>query len=86
MRWFVYLLLLPACFAHLNVYLSSEEVWRLLAYFLDILRYEHKAVLIRASGVGSAADSVSEPHSLWRSTIAHLNSLRLAKCRVTSSR
>lgn len=33
MRWLTLLLLLPACLAHLNVYLSSAEVWRLLGKF-----------------------------------------------------
>lgn len=30
MKLLLFILLLPACLAHLNVYLSSAEVWRLL--------------------------------------------------------
>lgn len=37
MRCFVFVLLLPACLAHLNVYLSSAEVWRLLGKFKTLV-------------------------------------------------
>ncbi|XP_034836661.1 tyrosine-protein kinase Dnt [Maniola hyperantus] len=68
MRWLTFLLLLPACFGHLNVYLSSAEVWRLLGLTAELFYVRDGQINAYALNfVVPVPATIGELHFTWQS-------------------
>ncbi|XP_013177232.1 PREDICTED: tyrosine-protein kinase Dnt [Papilio xuthus] len=68
MKCLVFLLLLPACLAHLNVYLSSAEVWRLLGLTAELFYVRDGQINSYALNfVVPVPATISELHFTWQS-------------------
>ncbi|CAH0724633.1 unnamed protein product, partial [Brenthis ino] len=68
MKLFTFLLLLPACLAHLNVYLSSAEVWRLLGLTAELFYVRDGQINFYALNfVVPVPATIGELHFTWQS-------------------
>lgn len=68
MKLLVFVLLLPACLAHLNVYLSSAEVWRLLGLTAELFYVRDGQINFYALNfVVPVPATIGELHFTWQS-------------------
>ncbi|CAG4979804.1 unnamed protein product [Parnassius apollo] len=68
MKWLILLWLLPACLAHLNVYLSSAEVWRLLGLTAELFYVRDGQINFYALNfVMPVPATINELHFTWQS-------------------
>ncbi|CAG9796798.1 unnamed protein product [Diatraea saccharalis] len=68
MKWFVLFLMVPVCFAHLNVYLSSAEVWRLLGLTAELFYVREGQINFYALNfVVPVPATIEELHFTWQS-------------------
>ncbi|XP_072946073.1 tyrosine-protein kinase Dnt-like [Epargyreus clarus] len=70
MKWLAGLLLLPLCLGHLNVYLSSAEVWRLLGLTAELFYVRDGQINFYALNfVVPVPATIGELHFTWQSLI-----------------
>ncbi|XP_075969596.1 tyrosine-protein kinase Dnt [Anticarsia gemmatalis] len=68
MKCLMFVLLLPACLAHLNVYLSSAEVWRLLGLTAELFYVRDGQINFYALNfVVPVPATIGELHFTWQS-------------------
>ncbi|XP_026758897.2 tyrosine-protein kinase Drl [Galleria mellonella] len=68
MRWFLIILLLPYSLAHLNVYLSSSEVWRLFGLTAELYYVRDGLINFYALNfVVPVPATIEELHFTWQS-------------------
>ncbi|XP_063548824.1 tyrosine-protein kinase Drl isoform X1 [Cydia strobilella] len=68
MKWYILVFLLPSCLAHLNVYLSSAEVWRLLGLTAELFYVREGQINFYALNfVVPVPATIGELHFTWQS-------------------